>query len=98
GKRTIAEQFVRALLGRPIDDPYWKAQADLVLLEPEEGKTQISVEQVRDARTRLSMRPMSAPRVVAYIPHADRLNESGTNALLKVLEEPPAGAVFVLVA
>src|SRR3989344_1928610 len=98
GKRTIAERFVKLLLGRTIDDPNWRAHPGLVLLAPEEGKTLVSVEQGRAARERLSMRPMVAKRLVAYIPFADRLNESGTNALLKVLEEPPAGAVFILVA
>lgn len=93
GKRSVAEKFVNALLQS--DQP---VHPDLILLEPEEGKKQISVEQVRDARERLSMRPTVAPRVVAFLPTADRLNESGTNALLKVLEEPPAGAVFVLIA
>lgn len=98
GKRTVAERFVKRLLGRGWDEETWKTHPDLVLLEPEEGKNQVSVEQVRNAKERLAMRPMVAPRVVAYVPAADRLNESGMNALLKVLEEPPAGAVFVLVA
>jgi DNA polymerase-3 subunit delta' len=98
GKHTFAERFVPLLLGFGSQDPHWKTHPDLVLLEPEEGKTLVSVEQVRAARERLALRPSVSPRVVAYLPFADRLNESGTNALLKVLEEPPAGAVFVLVA
>ena len=98
GKRTFAERFVRQLLGLELEDAHWRIHPDFVLLEPEEGKKQVSVEQVRDAREKLSLRPSLAPRVVMYVPHADRLNESGTNALLKAVEEPPAGAVFVFVA
>ncbi len=102
GKRTIARGFVDALLER---SPSYeegaegvKIHPDLIVLAPEEGKKLVSVEQVRDLRERVSMKPMLAPRVVVFVPSADRLNEAGTNALLKVLEEPPADAVFVLVA
>ncbi len=96
GKRLVAERFIAALLANP--DISSLTHPDLVVLEVEEGKKQISVEQVREARARLFMRPMLAPRMVAYVSQADRLNESGTNALLKILEEPPADAVFVLSA
>jgi replication-associated recombination protein RarA len=58
----------------------------------------ISVESVRELRARLSSRPVLAPRRVAFLPEAERLNDEGANALLKCLEEPPAGAVFVMAA
>lgn len=97
GKRTLAQAFVRALLQLDPQES-WQNHPDVCVLEAEEGKKQISVEQVRELRERLSMRPLRAPRMVTYVPAADSLNESGTNALLKVVEEPPAHAVFVLVA
>jgi hypothetical protein len=99
GKRTVAERFVSALLGESYLVPRTSScHPDLLVLEPEEGKTQVSVEQVRKARARLSERPMVAPRCVLFVPDANRMNEEGWNALLKVLEEPPAGAVFVFVS
>ncbi len=98
GKRTLSERFVKRLLGLEANDTRWQSHPDLVFLNPEEGKNLISVEQVRASRERLAMRPFVAPRIVAFLPHADRLNESGTNALLKIMEEPAAGAVFVMVA
>jgi len=98
GKRTVSERFVRQLLGLKLQDSRWQNHPDLVLLEPEEGKAMVSVEQVRSSRERLSMRPLVAPRLVAFLPCVDRLNDSGTNALLKIMEEPAAGAVFVMVA
>ncbi len=70
---------------------------DFIILEAEEGKSMVSVEAVRKARSRLLERPMVAERMVCFIPRLDRLNEEGMNALLKVLEEPPAAAVFVAI-
>ncbi|MBU2613699.1 hypothetical protein KJ925_04580 [Patescibacteria group bacterium] len=96
GKRTVAERFVGALLG--VGYPLPDVHADLLMLVPEEGKVQVSVERVRKVRGRLAEHPMVAPRVVTFVPEAERLNEEGWNALLKVMEEPPAGAVFVFVA
>jgi hypothetical protein len=97
GAHLLAERFVRALLAMDDAKPL-AAHPDAVLLYPEEGKTTISVEQVRELRGRMARRPVVAPRVVAYLPTADRLNDAGANALLKNLEEPAAGAVFVMVA
>lgn len=98
GKRTLAERFVAKLLGMESPDAPLQSHPDVVVLGPEEGKVQVSVEQVRSLRERVSFRPVRAARLVIYLPFADRLNESGMNALLKVVEEPPADAVFVFVA
>jgi hypothetical protein len=103
GCRSMAERFVRVLADHP-EDRSLSAHPDIIVLErePTESgahlKKEISVKAVRELRTRISRRPSVAPRVVAYLPEADHLNEEGVNALLKSVEEPPAGAVFVLVA
>ncbi len=97
GKKTLAEKFVRTLLQQDTNET-WRNHPDIFILEAEEGKKLISVEQVRDVIERVSMRPFVASRIVVYVPNADLFNEAGTNALLKVVEEPPAEAVFVFVA
>ncbi|QDT03212.1 DNA polymerase III subunit tau [Rubripirellula lacrimiformis] len=45
----------------------------------------------------LRLRPSLGSRKVAILEDADYLNEEGANCLLKTLEEPPAGAIVVLV-
>lgn len=61
-------------------------------------KTQISVTQIRDLSGFLSMSSHRSDglRVVLIHP-AETLNLASANALLKVLEEPAAGVVFILV-
>ncbi len=103
GCHLIAEAFVRALTTHPADRPL-AAHPDIIVLARdwnEAGtamKKEIAVKDVRALRMRIAERPSVATRVVAYLPDADALNEEGVNALLKSIEEPPAGAVFVLVA
>jgi DNA polymerase-3 subunit delta' len=56
------------------------------------------VEDVRAVREEASRTHHEAPIAVFVLDEADRLTEAAANALLKVLEEPPPGVVFVLVA
>ena len=56
------------------------------------------VEDVRAVREEASRTHHEAPIAVFILDEADRLTEAAANALLKVLEEPPPGVVFVLVA
>lgn len=53
---------------------------------------------VRTFLAGLALRPSQGVHRVAVIERADRLNEDAQNALLKVLEEPPEGAVICLAA
>ena len=53
---------------------------------------------VRHLVRELARLPVEGARRVAVVESADRLNEDAQNALLKTLEEPPAGATLVLCA
>ncbi|OAM53005.1 DNA polymerase III subunit delta' [Methylovorus sp. MM2] len=61
-------------------------------------KTQISIAQVRELGTflELSSHRNSGRRIILVNP-AEGLNQASANALLKVLEEPPQGVIFILV-
>ncbi|MGI6264803.1 MAG: hypothetical protein ACOYJY_04970 [Acutalibacteraceae bacterium] len=62
-----------------------------------EGKSHtVSVKTVRALREDVFIRPNEAPRRVIGLIEAQDMNEAGQNALLKVLEEPPAHALFLL--
>ena len=60
--------------------------------------TEIKVEQVRDLAGFLNLRSHRGRLRVALVHPAEDLNPNAANALLKGLEEPPAGAVFLLVS
>lgn len=69
--------------------------------EPEEGRkpsTQIRIEQVRDLDDFLGLGTHRGGHRVVVVHPAEDMNANAANALLKGLEEPPAGAVFVLVS
>jgi DNA polymerase-3 subunit delta' len=62
-------------------------------------KSQISIAQIRDLSSflELSSHQTGGYRVVLIHP-AETLNPASANALLKILEEPPAGVIFLLVS
>jgi DNA polymerase III subunit delta' len=59
---------------------------------------EIKVDQVRALADFLNLRSYRGRLRVALVHPAEDMNESAANALLKGLEEPPAGAVFLLVS
>jgi len=69
---------------------------DIILIKPS-GQF-IKIEQIRDLRIIITMRPYSAKLRVVIIDDAQTMNPAAANALLKVLEEPPDRTVFILIA
>lgn len=71
---------------------------DLIRISPPEGKREITVEQARTLRSDAYIRPNEGKRKVYVIDPADGMNTAAQNALLKVLEEGPPYAAFLLLA
>ena len=71
---------------------------DITVTAPEDGKKNITVAQIRALRTEAYVKPHMAVRRVFVIDKADTMNEQAQNAILKVLEEPPADIIFILIA
>ncbi|MDR3214549.1 MAG: DNA polymerase III subunit delta' [Azoarcus sp.] len=66
-----------------------------------EGKaksTQIVIDQVRAVQEALTMTAHRGGRRVLIVDPAEAMNSFTANALLKLLEEPPEGCVFVLIS
>ena len=70
---------------------------DFLPLEPEEKKTIIGVDQVRELIDELELTPQCSQSEVAVVDPADSMNLSAANCLLKTLEEPASANVILLV-
>jgi DNA polymerase-3 subunit delta' len=68
---------------------------DVMLIEPGDNGS-IKIDQVREIVERVAYRPFEGRRRVVIINEADTLVPQAQNALLKTLEEPPSGSVFML--
>lgn len=108
GKRSAAVAFAMACNCRsPLGtDPCGACSAcrriaadthpDMLRVGP--SGTQIKIDQIRELCRTLGMKPYEARVRVAIIADAHRMNAAAGNALLKMLEEPPAGTVLILTA
>jgi len=91
GRFLLAHRAACAILGPKAEG---LAHSDLHLLDGnEEG-----LDEVRERLPRLGLRPSEGDRPVLLVRDLDRFAPEVHDALLKTLEEPPAGAAILLVA
>ena len=105
GKHTLARLLAAAILCKGADRPCLTCPAcrkvlgaghpDFITIDDPEKKT-VSVDLIRDARADIYIRPNEADHKIYLFPRAQDMGIPGQNALLKVLEEPPAYGVFIL--
>lgn len=70
---------------------------DIIKISGPDGKP-ISVDQVRQLRSDAHIRPNEAQRKIYLLEQAERMNQPAQNAMLKLLEEGPPYAAFLLLA
>ena len=109
GKAALAAWFARLLLCKGADraavEPCGRchdcrllatgAHPDLHVVEADGPR--IKVDAIRELRAALGLVANERGRRIALIPEAEKLRAEAANALLKTLEEPPPGAVLLLV-
>ncbi len=97
GKRTLARLLSAAILGRSSEKAARKAlegsHPDVITVTDPEHKN-VAVKIVRQIREDVFIRPNEAEHKIYIFPQ--ELGLEGQNALLKILEEPPAYGVFLL--
>jgi len=69
---------------------------DVHFIEVGGERKMISIEQIRDLVSAATMRPYEGRNKVFIIDRADALSPSGSNSLLKTLEEPARDTTFIL--
>ncbi|MCL2222561.1 MAG: hypothetical protein FWC20_10360 [Oscillospiraceae bacterium] len=69
---------------------------DIMAISRPEDKRDILVDQIRELRKDVYVLPCEASQKAYIIHDAETMNHNAQNALLQVLEEPPAHMVFIL--
>lgn len=71
---------------------------DVNYLRQESPSSAIKIEQIRELQQDVYQTPQRGKYRITVIDPADRMNIFAANALLKILEEPPAHTLFILIA
>ena len=109
GRHTLAAILSRALVcsgsgARPCGccsdckKALSRIHPDIITVSHLPDKKAINVDQVREMRADAHIRPNEADRKVYILEEADLIQEEGQNAMLKLLEDGPAYAAFLLLA
>lgn len=112
GKRLFARTLAQALLCERQDEAALNpcgvcpscrqveggTHPDVLAVAKPEDKHELPIKTIRDLCHDLSLKPMAGTRRIAMVDDADDLSEEAANAFLKTLEEPPPGAVLILIA
>lgn len=111
GKKLFAMEFAKSLLCEAPPAPLTACDRcpacvqvaagthpDFYTARRAEDENDLSIEVMREFCTALGRKASRGSRKVGIVEEADEFNANSANAFLKVLEEPPAGSVLVLLA
>ena len=111
GRRTLALRFAQALnCQTPLEPGVPCGQcrdckqiavmqhADLTVIQAEAEGATLKVDQIREARRTLTLKPYQAKYRISLFLRFQEANDNAANALLKTLEEAPSYAVLILTA
>ncbi|MBT4205511.1 MAG: hypothetical protein HOK64_07045 [Proteobacteria bacterium] len=71
---------------------------DFLLVEPREEGKQITIEQIRKVSHFFSLKSHYEGQKICVVNSAESMNTNASNALLKILEEPPKNALTILLS
>ncbi|MHB8133809.1 MAG: DNA polymerase III subunit [Anaerolineaceae bacterium] len=111
GRRSLAIKFAQAInctqpptagtpcgICRVCKQTASLQQPDLSIVQVEEDKHEIRIEQIREVQRSLSLSPYEAKYRIALLLNFHLANPNAQNALLKTLEEAPAKVILLLTA
>lgn len=111
GRRTLALRFAQALNCQTPVEPGTPCgqcrdckqiavmqHVDLTVVQADAEGGTLKVDQIREARRTLTLKPYQANYRVALFLRFQEANDNAANALLKTLEEAPSYAVLILTA
>jgi len=109
GRALTAKAFIMALFctrGQCSAEPCGQCPAcvktaklehpDICWVKPEKNKN-IKIEEIRDICGRFCLKPYESNFNVCVLEEAHMMTSEASNAFLKMLEQPPPGALFVLI-
>jgi DNA polymerase III subunit delta' len=109
GKALTARSFIKTLMCKELDtsDNICECSVcrridgnnhpDVIWVKPVNSKA-IKIEEIRQVSDKLNLKPYEADRIVCVIEEAHLMTREASNALLKVLEEPPGRSLIMLLS
>ncbi len=95
GKSAVVEWLVKKIIG---DSPENSSIIDILRISLKEDKKEISIDEIRDLRRFLHKTSSRLKFKIAILEDVELLSSTASNAVLKILEEPPGNSLLLLTA
>ena len=95
-RRETCDDYLPLWRGLLTENPYASLERWTAMMDAGSGQPLIYARESDELTRKLSLKAMTGGRRVVVMWLPERLHEAAANKLLKLLEEPPAGTVFLL--
>ena len=95
-RSTISDEEITPWRETVLDKQYFGFEEWLSAIDAENKQASIFVTESESIMSKLALKSVEGGYKIMIIWHAEKMNQQCANSLLKLLEEPPAGTVFML--
>ena len=96
GRSTVSDDEIVTWRETVLDKQYFGFEEWLSAIDADNKQASIFVTESESIMSKLSLKSVEGGFKIMIIWHAEKMNQQCANSLLKLLEEPPAGTVFIL--
>ena len=96
GRSTVSDDEISTWRETVLEQQYFGFEDWLSAIDADNKQASIFVTESEQILSKLSLKSVEGGYKIMIIWHAEKMNQQCANSLLKLLEEPPAGTIFIL--
>ena len=96
GRSTVSDDEITTWRETVLEQQYFGFEEWLSAIDADNKQASIFVTESESILSKLSLKSVEGGYKIMIIWHAEKMNQQCANSLLKLLEEPPAGTIFML--
>ena len=95
-RSTVSDDEIKTWRETVLEQQYFGFEEWLSAIDADNKQASIFVTESEQILSKLSLKSVEGGYKIMIIWHAEKMNQQCANSLLKLLEEPPAGTIFIL--
>ena len=95
-RSTVSDDEIKTWREMVTENQYFGFEEWLSALDADNKQASIFVTESESIMSKLSLKSVEGGYKIMIIWHAEKMNQQCANSLLKLLEDPPAGTIFIL--